>query len=439
MTLGSQRVRQDYLIAESLLAPYADGSVPDTLLEMSLARIRQLAAHEVGHALGFEHNFAASTQDRASVMDYPAPLVRFDAGGDLDLSDAYATGVGDWDERAVLYAYQDFPAGVDANAGHAAIVQATVDAGYRYVADADARAVGSAHPWGNLWDNGDDAVVELEHLLKVRAYALTRFSERNLRPGRPDALLEEVLVPLYLLHRYQLQAVGKLVGGIYFDYALRDGGGSPPAPVAAERQQAAIDALIATLSPDVLRLPPGVSALIPPRPPGFPASRETFGGATGGSFDPLAPAAAATVLTLEVLLDPERAARMNRQQSPAFPALVDDLLEATWFASGSRDAEVLGMQTASLVLDALLRLAVDGSADPAVRGTALAAVERIDATIERTAGRDDVAGAYLAAARDRIERMREDPASVAGLPEVVVPPGAPIGTGPAGASEVEWE
>ena len=439
VTLGSQRIRQDYLIAEGLLAPYADGSVPESLLEMSLARIRQLAAHEVGHTLGFEHNFAASTQDRASVMDYPAPLVRFGAGGDLDLSDAYATGIGDWDERAVLYAYQDFPAGVDADAEREAIVQATVDAGHRYVADADARAVGAAHPWGNLWDNGDDALAELDHLLEVRAHALSRFSERNLRPGRPDALLEEVLVPLYLLHRYQLQAVGKLIGGVYFDYVLRDGGGSPPAPVPAEQQQAAIDALVATLSPEVLRVPPDVSALIPPRPPGFPATRETFGGATGGPFDPLAPAAAATVLTLEVLLDPERAARMNRQQSPAFPALVDDLLEATWFAPGSHGAEELGMQTASLVLDALLRLAVDVSADPAVRGTALAAIERIDETIGRTAGRDDVAGAYLAAAHDRIQRMREDPASVAGLPEVVVPPGAPIGTGPAGDSALQCE
>ena len=160
VTLGSLRVRQDYLIAEGLLAPYADATVPDTMLEMSLARIRQLSAHEVGHTLGFEHNFAASTQDRASVMDYPAPLARFTDDGSLDLSDAYASGIGRWDTRTVMYAYDDAPDGEDADAARARILAETIDAGYRYVADADARRVGTAHPDGNLWDNGADAIEE---------------------------------------------------------------------------------------------------------------------------------------------------------------------------------------------------------------------------------------------------------------------------------------
>ncbi len=426
VTLGSLRVRQDYMIAEGLLAPYDDTTVPDAMLDMSLARIRQLAAHEVGHTLGFEHNFAASTQDRASVMDYPAPRVRFDAAGNLDLSDAYASGIGDWDKRTVLYAYQDFPNRADAANARDAIMQATIDAGYRYIADEHARPAGAAHPDGNLWDNGDDALEELAHLLRVRAYALGRFSERNIRLGRPDAALEDVLVPIYLLHRYQLQAVGKLIGGVYFDYSLRDGSRTRPDGVAAARQQAAIDALLATLAPELLRLPGDLAARLAPRPPGFPATRETFGGATGEIFDPLAPAAAATALTLEVLLNPERAARMNRQQAPRFAALVDDLLDATWFkARGSGDE--LHLQTASLVLDALLRLAVNAAADDAVRGTALAAVDRLYESAGATAGHDALASSYLHTARYKIERMRADPSSVAALPAVVVPPGSPIG------------
>ncbi|HEX5789192.1 MAG TPA: zinc-dependent metalloprotease [Woeseiaceae bacterium] len=427
VTLGSLRVRQDYMIAEGLLAPYAGPDVPGAMLEMSLARIRQLSAHEVGHTLGFEHNFAASTQDRASVMDYPAPLVRFDPAGGLDLSEAYAAGIGEWDKRAVLYAYQDFPAGVDENAARAAILAETVAAGWRYVADGDARAVGTAHPHGNLWDNGEDALAELEHVLAVRAYALDRFSERNIRYGRPDALLEDVLVPLYLLHRYQLQAAGKLVGGVWFDYSVRGGGEARPRPVEAARQQAAIDALVATLAPGVLALPAEVASLIPPRPPGFPPTRELFAG-NGGVFDPLAPAAAATALTLEVLLDPARAARLTRQAAPTFGSLVDELLAATWLSPGPAGADALRMQTASLVLDALLRLAVDETAAPPVRGTSLAAVDRIYAAAAGTSGRDALARAWLASARYRIERMREDPASVAELPEVPVPPGSPIGS-----------
>jgi hypothetical protein len=207
VTLGSLRVRQDYMIAEGLLGPYSANAVPDEMMDMALARIRQLAAHEVGHTLGIEHNFAASTEGRSSVMDYPFPVIRFDGGGHLDLSRAYDSGIGGWDKRVILYGYQDFPANVDAAAKREAIVGETIRT-YRYVADGDSRGVGTAHPYGNLWDNGTDAIAELEHLMRVRAHALGEFSERNIRPGRPLAAIEEVLVPVYLLHRYQLQAVG---------------------------------------------------------------------------------------------------------------------------------------------------------------------------------------------------------------------------------------
>jgi len=194
VSLGSLRVRQDYLIAEGLLAPYESDDVPPEMLEMSLARIRQLSAHEVGHTIGFEHNFAASTQGRASVMDYPAPLVRIRDDGTLDLGEAYDDKIGSWDKRTVLYAYQDFPDGVDGDAARQKIIEQTIAEGFKYVSDTDSRSVSTAHPDGNLWDNGEDAIVELEHLLRVRAIALDNFSERNIRIGRPLATIEEVLV-----------------------------------------------------------------------------------------------------------------------------------------------------------------------------------------------------------------------------------------------------
>jgi hypothetical protein len=427
VTLGSLRVRQDYMIAEGLLAPYVGDDIPADMIDMALARIRQLSAHEVGHTIGFEHNFAASTQDRASVMDYPFPLIRFDENGEIDLSDAYDVGIGDWDRRTVLYAYQDFPDGVDRAAARDEIMSQTIADGYAYVADQDSRSVGSAHPDGNLWDNGDDAVAELVHLLAVRKFALARFSEQVIREGRPVATIEEALVPIYLLHRFQLRAAGKLIGGSYFNYAMRGDGQDMPEPVDAARQRQAIDALFATLQADVLRLPAGLAERIPPRPPGHDRSREAFTGATGVTFDPLAPAASAVALTLDVLLHPERAARMSRSAAPSFSELVDGLVTATWDARVNATDASLQRQTRLLVLDSLLRLAVNEAADSAVRAAALAAVDRLHGRTRRLVSADSDELAFLRLAQLRIERVLADPTIIETMPAVTVPPGSPIG------------
>ncbi len=436
VTLGSLRVRQDYMIAEGLLAPY-DGDVEtDPMLEMSLARIRQLSAHEVGHTIGIEHNFAASTQDRASVMDYPFPLIRFDGAGNLDLSDAYDTGIGEWDKRVVLYGYQDFPAGVDRGVERERIINETIAAGWKYAADQDSRDIGTAHPDGNLWDNGEDAVAELEHLLRVREYALERFGERVIREGRPLATLEEVLVPIYLLHRYQLQAAGKLVGGQYFSYALR--GDAQPAvqPVEPARQRDAIRALLQTLSPSLLRLPDDLLDQLPPRPPGFPGTRETFQADTGMTFDPFGPADSSVALTLEVLLNPLRAARMNAAHArsaamPGFTELLDALLHATWFAARQAGMDgAIQRRANDRVLAQLMRLGIDRAIDGDVQALALDAVLRLDQWLAERASREKDAAwrAHYGDARFTIRRMQDDPSTVDDIPRPKPPPGAPIGT-----------
>ncbi len=429
VSLGSLRVRQDYLIAEGLLAPYADDGVPPEMLDMALARIRQLSAHEVGHTLGFEHNFAASTQDRASVMDYPFPLVRITAAGDLDLSAAYGVGIGEWDKRTVLYAYQDFPAGVDHAAARREIIDETIARGFRYVADVDARSSSTSHPYGNLWDNGDDAIAELEHLMRVRSIALQRFSERNIRLDRSLASIEEALVPVYLLHRFQIEAVGKLIGGSYFSYQLRGDGQPGPRPVAVARQQQAIDALLATLDPRFLELPGKLVELIPPRVPNNPKSREAFVGATGINFDAAAPAKAAVALTLEVLLDPERAARLERSGAPGFTAVIEGLLTATWRSAPLPGvAGTIQRQTNMQVLYGLLGIAHDATADVDVRAAALAAVQELDGWLARRAPRDAATRAHHAFAQHEIARLLDDPAGLETLMPVAAPPGSPIGS-----------
>lgn len=434
VTLGSLRVRQDYLIAEGLLGPYDGEEKPDAMLRMSLARIRQLSAHEVGHTLGIQHNMAASTQDRASVMDYPHPLIEFDAGGAIDLENAYAEGIGEWDKRVILYGYQDFPDDVDADRARQDIMTRTIAAGHVFVSDSDSRAIGSAHPKGNLWDNGADAIDELQHLMRVREHALARFSENNIRVGEPLATLEEVLVPLYLLHRFQLIAVGKFLGGFDFSYTLRGDGQDTVSPVDANKQESALTALLSTIDPDFLRIPENVLALIPPRPPGFDKSRETFPTHTGAIFEQMGAATSAATLTLDVLLEPSRAARMiqssARHATPGFSDLLDKLLEQSWFARHRNgiDAE-LQRAVNSLVLEKLMVLTINEEADPQVRALAYNAIVRLNDWLQviGPSTEDKNWSAHYEYARFRITRMREDPASIETVVPVTPPPGEPIG------------
>ncbi len=429
VTLGSLRVRQDYLIAEGLLAPYAGDTVPETMLDMSLARIRQLSAHEVGHTLGFAHNFAASTQGRASVMDYPFPLIRIRGDNTLDFGDAYDDKIGAWDKRMVLYAYQDFPDAVDADEARRAIMDETVAQGFKYVTDADSRSASTSHPDGNLWDNGDDAIAELGHLTRLRRIALDRFSADNIRNGRPLATIEEALVPIYLLHRFQLRAVGKLIGGEYFSYRLRGDAQEPARPVPYARQQQAVDALIATLDPKFLRLPDGVVELITPRVPNNPKSRETFTGKTGINFDPIAPARSSVALTLNVLLDPARAARMARTGAPGFEAVTGALLSASWYESALNGIDgAIRRQTAMQVLYGLLGLAFDPKADADARALALDAVLQLERWLGKQSPRNPVLRAHYAFARFEIERLKNDPTQIEALVPTVAPPGSPIGS-----------
>jgi len=435
VSLGSLRVRQDYLIAEGLLAPYQQGQVPDTMLEMSLARIRQLSAHEVGHTLGMEHNFAASVNDRSSVMDYPFPLIKFDTDGNLDLSNAYDVGIGDWDKRTIQYAYQDFPKEMDDAAQRRKILEETMASGLLYVADSDARDPGTSHPQGNLWDNGADAIIELEHLLRVRAYALDNFSERNIRPGRPLATIEEVLVPIYLLHRFQIQAVAKLIGGQYFSYSMRGDGRTAPVNVTAEKQKAAINALTDALDPKVLMLPQSLVDLIPPRPPGHKLGRESFARSTGVSFDPLSPAASLVSLTLETMLNQQRAARMNAYHAtdptqPGFKQMLDALNNASWYEQRQTNmAAAIQRVKNEQILHAQMALVANAKATSQVRAQALVSIQSLDQWLTKQGKKrvDDDWAAHYAKAKLEIKLWLEDPTRLAPESKTPSPPGSPIG------------
>ncbi|MFD2247800.1 zinc-dependent metalloprotease [Pontibacter ruber] len=431
VSLGSLRVRQDYMIAEGLLAPYEDGKpVNKAMMDMALARIRQLSAHELGHTLGIMHNYAAN--NNASVMDYPHPQVQLDRAGKIDLSKAYGTGIGDWDKLAVTYGYQDFPKGTNEKKALDELLAQGRANGLTFISDRDARSPGGAHPTAHLWDNGANATEELLHVLDVRKKALQNFSEKNIKPGAAMSTLEDVLVPIYNYHRYQTEAAAKLVGGVNYTYAVRGDKQLVTEVLDKKEQQKALDAMLRTLSPEVLTLPENIITLIPPRAPGLRNSRELFAKRTGLTFDPLAAAQASADFTVSFLLHPERASRLvelgARSNSLSLQDVTNQLIENTW--KGRREnglAAQVQLQTEQVVLTHLLALAQNPNASYGARAVATAAIADIKrhATSQAKRTRDDNYKAHLAFTLARIEKPEEIvPTKVLDLP-----PGAPIGDG----------
>jgi len=304
VSLGSLRVRQDYLIATGLLAPFENGLPADNkMLKMALQRLKQLSAHEVGHTLGLMHNYSASVVNRSSVMDYPPPSVSLNANGDIDISNAYTNEIGEWDKVSINWGYQDFPKGTDEKPALSKILSDAYNKGLQFISDRDARPAGGLHPTAHLWDNGSSPVDELKIAMKVREKALNQFGEKDIRPGAPMAFLEDVLVPVYLYHRYQSEAVTKIVGGMNYKYALRGDGQMVTQSISKEEQTKALDALIATIDPAVLVLPERITKLIPPRPSGYEYTRELFKKRTGLAFDALSPAETAADMPLSFLFN----------------------------------------------------------------------------------------------------------------------------------------
>ena len=438
VTLGSLRGRQDYLIAEALLSPYVTGKpiTPenDPMLAMALARTRQLAAHETGHTLGLAHNFAASafphpSSESVSVMDYPHPWVLLDQNGVPDLSQAYAGNIGLWDKVAINYGYRQFADEASARAGLQAILSDATKSGLVYITDEDARPPGGAHPFAHLWDNGADAADELARVMKIRAAALARFGENAIPAGVPLASLEDTLAPLYLMHRYQTEAATKIIGGLNYRYQVRGDGQMNAEIVSPDEQSKALRAVVKTLSAQTLTLPDSLLKLFPPRPPGFERTRESLPAQTGLTFDPIAAAESAADLTLGVLFDPQRAARLVeyhvRANTPSLAEVIDAALNVSRpgpRAPGSRQAIEAEVQAAvyARTVEALLTLAADPKSSVEVRAITYAKLE----DVRRRSDANSPLEAYLI---HRIKQFQNDPAKFVVAKPIEAPPGMPIG------------
>jgi uncharacterized protein DUF4953/uncharacterized protein DUF5117 len=433
VSLGSLRVRQDFLIAQGLIQPYETGKPASPEIEkMALARLRQLSAHEVGHTIGLAHNFAASYNDRASVMDYPYPFVTMKNDGSMDFSKAYDDKIGIWDKRTVLYGYQDFPEGTNVSKALNDILLENNQLGLKYISDEDARPLGGAHPYAHLWDNGTDAISEFQRLAVVREKALQNFGENNIPANAPMATLEEVLVPLYLSHRYQMEAVSKLIGGVDYQYNARLDGQPQQQLVDDKKQRAALQVLLESIKPDFLLLPQNILNVIPPKPIGYSRTRESFKSRTGITFDPIAIAESAVDATLEAILHPQRANRLVQHYEMgssdlSFLEVLKQLTALGWKSEGNSYESALQRMCDQLILDRIMVLAMDKRASSQTQALCLLAIDNLEAKFQKEIPNSDERKAHFLLAMSKINRFKKDPSDWKTNPAAEMPAGSPIG------------
>ena len=436
--MDSHRARTDYNLYAALVG--ADAAAADT--HFVLARVRQVSAHEVGHTLGLAHNYIASTYERASVMDYPAPRVRLSPSGEIDLSQAYGTGPGDYDVWAVRWAYGIFPPATERDS-LTAIVNEGLRKGYLYLSDGDARPENASDPRTNLWDDAETPYLFLQHQTAVRRLALSRFGLRNIRMGEPIATLQERLAPLYFWHRFALNGVTKTIGGMIYSNAVRGDGQIATRPIGGAHQREALSALLAALQPAELAIPDTVLALLGPRPSGYsgPVNNsnspvgELFRGRTDPAFDELSAARTLAQMIVDGILQRERAARLVAFASRGANMLtlaetIDSLVARTWDAKDAASPKPVALRrvTQRAVADRLLLLAADADALPEVRAVAEYEIGRLRSVAFRKAALGDTMNrAHWASIAGDFTRWIERRELPKPTPALLAPPGDPFG------------
>lgn len=430
VNLGSLRLRQDYLHGQGLIPgfDYLESVAGDNSasVNMALDRVRQLSAHEVGHTLGYPHNYLSSSYGRESVMDYPAPLVEITEDGEIDLSNAYVQRIGEYDKLAVRYSYEQFPEGADETEELAKIVQESIDSGLLFMAHNNNNFIGAGHQFAGVWDNGDNLVDHLKHEIEVRRIGLENFSEALIRDGEPQSTLEYVLLPLYMHHRFQLNSAAQSIGGANYLYTVRGDGQVPFTIIDGEEQRDALETVLSTLSVEFLKLPQNILDLIPP-----PAYRftqgEAFPGRTGLLFDSLGAAEGSISLSVQQILNPARMARLVAYGAmgdyPDLEEVIDRLLEVTWQADRPDDAyqgQLLNL-VQRVTADEMMRQASSADSSGEVKAVLTDRLNTLASQLERRRN----ASAHQSTVAADIRRWQQRPMA-SPEPALQLPPGDPI-------------
>ena len=456
VNLGSLRLRQDYLLGQGMVPLFGGGTAEDDggrtgpmhcdlamapgfeylaqvsegsdPVEMALARVRQLSAHEVGHTIGLPHNYLASTYGRESVMDYPAPWVEIGSDGNLDLSNAYVQRIGEYDKLSVNWLYREFPEGTDEAAALEEIVMNGIDAGLIFMSHTNNNFIGAGHPYASVWDNGANLVDHLKHELRVRDIGMRNFGEHLIRTGRPLSDLEFVLLPLYMHHRFQLRSAAQSLGGADYRYAARGDGQIPVEIVPGEEQREALETILSALTVDFLAIPEEVIGLIPPS-----AFRhregEVFAGRTGQLFDPIGAAEAAAGFTVGEILHPARMARLvvygSMDDNPDLEEVVDRVIDATWGAPAEADQYRQRVQHViqRAVVDRMMRFAGSAATMTEARAVLADRLERLAGRLEALVApspHERLVAADIRRWQRRVENTTPEPS-------LQLPSGDPIG------------
>lgn len=425
VSLGSLRIRQDYMLAQGMLeAPFKNGAESPEMLEMALARIRQLSAHEVGHTLGFAHNFAASAKDRASVMDYPHPKYEL-KDEKIDLTDAYDTGIGIWDKLTVQYSYGTPSNNQTEESYLNSILNKAKELQLDFISDSDSRATSGAHATSHLWDNGTSATEELNRIIEIRKVAMEQFGEDNISDGQPLSVLEDVFVPVYFSHRYQVEAASKLIGGMKYSYATK--GDTDFEYVSKKEQKAALKTLAKTLEPGFLKIPEDLLSKFPPRAYGYYRDRESFKSETGVAFDPIAAATTSADFTLDLILNPTRLNRVAQQEIYGNNLELDNLfdeLHSQIFenkTSGTYE-KLISNRLRELYINKLLALKISKNTNVNVQGSVLASMDQIKKDLQNSKEVTDQA------LLEAIRMAEKNPEKFKEVPVSKIPDGSPIGS-----------
>ncbi len=440
VSLGSLRIRQDYMIAQALTnEPFASEDNNNEMMELAISRIRQLSAHEIGHTIGFAHNFAASANDRASVMDYPHPLVNL-IDDQIVFDDAYDTGIGDWDKVTVAYSYSDFRSDQNEDFELNKILENSTSDGLRFISDYDARSIDGSHAYAHLWDNGETAYSGLDKVIDIRKKAIENFSEYNVPEGTPNSVLEDVFVPLYFFHRYQTEAAVKLIGGMDYNYSLVGDNQQDYYHIKKVNQIQALNSLMKTLQPDFLAIPKDKLQLFPPRAFGYPRTRESFKSNLGVAFDPFSVAETSADMTLSLILRPKRLNRLILQYSLdnsnlSLDELYDLILKKTIFLKSSNISELQDSYLEEIqhivnttFLKNVFNVINSSSSYSQVKSISNELIRKISSELSSKRRKDYKLSKYYSHYLEMISNFHKDPKEYEIIDSLKIPDGSPIGT-----------